>query len=144
MNIKLYKSLDDKKKLSKNLTNEKIMTGNVKIPTDIINPVIIIEYFANFNDFNYCYIEEFKRYYYIKDFNIIGKTIEINSHEDVLMSNKNSLLSLSATISRAENKPLINGYLLDDKFQAYSYKQITTKNFPNGINNDSIILITVG
>lgn len=78
-------------------------------------------------DVNYIYIEEFKRYYFVKDINIINSKLFILSCEcDVLDSHKDELLVLDALIER--NEFLYNN-LLEDNMASYLYdKDITLYN----------------
>ena len=63
MNISLYKNSSDSRCINKKITLVSSMTGNLKNESSIINPTILIE--TDNIDFNYLYIQEFKRYYYV-------------------------------------------------------------------------------
>lgn len=147
----LYIVADDKKKVNKGLTNvvKNAVSITYKDSTEQINPVIILNKDTeNLNNVNYVYLSDKNKYYFVTDspIELTGKRIAYSLHEDVLMSAKSKFLNLKATIDRAEtdSSRIRNGYLIDEQFKAYAYEQITTKKFPNGIQNDSIILITVG
>lgn len=72
-------------------------------------------------DVNYVYIEEFKRYYFIKDINVINSKLFILSCEcDVLDSHKDELLELDAVIERNE---FIYDDSLEDKLEQFEYYQ---------------------
>lgn len=143
MVIKLYKTVSDPKTVNKILNDEKAITGVARNPVNIVNPIIEIE-----NDnttlagYNYAYIEDYNRYYYVTvqadSYNM--NTLTLTS--DVLMTAKAWLLARPATITR--NEKLYNSYLTDPSFNAYAYKNIVTRTFPAGITQDNIILMTVG
>ena len=87
MNITLYKNSSDKRCMNKKITAVSTLIGNLKDACSIINPSIIIE--TDDIDFNYMYIKEFNRYYFVNDITIIrNKLIQVDGTVDVLMSNK--------------------------------------------------------
>ena len=88
------------------------------------------------------YCTDTARYYYIEDYEIKNQTVKINCKEDVLMTYKTQILSQKCTISKNEN--IKNAYLYDNGYQLLTYKKIVTKEFPKGLTNNSIILMTVG
>lgn len=117
MTIKLYKCLDRKNKLNKTLQNEKIITGSLKNKVSVINPTIILKRETNFNfsDYNYCYIEEFNRYYFIQNININNLSLfEIELKEDVLMSFKSDIKKMTVQINESDRP---NDNFLDCKMQ---------------------------
>ena len=143
MTIKLYKCVSDPKTVNKILNDEKTITGIVKDPVNVVNPVIEIE---GDNDtlagYNYAYIQDWARYYFISP---QADSYNLNTYSfttDVLMTAKPWLLSRLATVTR--NEKLYNSYLTDPDFNAYAYRNIVTKAFPSGITEDNIILMTVG
>ena len=145
MVIKLYKTGSDPKYVTKTLTNELVVSGVCRDPVNYIDPVIEIQ---GSNDahmlegYNYMYIEDFGRYYFI---NVTPESYNLNTvsgHCDILSSAATFLAARTATITR--NESLYNAYLNDPDFNTYAYSNIVTKAFPNAVNLDSIILMTVG
>ena len=96
---------------------------------------------SDFNKINYLYIDSYKRYYFV-DVTIENGFLVLNCSIDVLMTYKSAILNLTATVTRNEN--LKNGYLEDKNYNIMSYENIVCKTFPNGLTNDSIILMTAG
>lgn len=143
MVIKLYITTSDPKYVEKELTGEISINGVVRDPVDVINPVIELE---NNNTtlagYNYAYIEDYARWYFIEVQNDSYNMNTIRLHCDVLKTARAWLLARMATVSR--NEKLYNAYLNDPNFSAYAYTNIVTKAFPNAITGDSIILMTVG
>lgn len=70
MNITLYVNNSEKNKIGKNLTNDFSLSGTLRDATNIINPVILIE-LNEIGNYNYCYIPNFNRYYFITDITVI-------------------------------------------------------------------------
>ena len=90
------------------LTQVAQLTGNLREPSDLINPSITIEY-SGLPGTNYAYISGFGRYYFITNITSIATNLwRLDMHEDVLMTfrgNKNGLSStglygLTAYVSR--------------------------------------------
>ena len=113
-------------------------TTNVIIEVEKSNPVAY--------NYNYMYISEFKRYYYIDDIvNISNSRWEIHASVDVLYSFKNDILLTQAIIDKTEIESASNLYLDDGSFVMDSRKYNEVKEFPNGLNeNGSYILICAG
>lgn len=144
MVIKLYVNSSDPKTVDKTITDELIISGTARDPLDMINPSIEVEgdIVSSIGKYNYMYIEDYGRYYFIT---ITGDSYHLNTitgHCDVLATCKNWLRLRQATITR--NEALYHAYLEDPNFSAYAYTNIVTKKFPNAINLDSIVLMTVG
>lgn len=145
MVIKLYKTESDPKNVTKTLTDELSLTGVCRDPVNYVDPVIEIQGSSSahmLEGYNYMYIEDFGRYYFI---NVTPESYDlniVNGHSDVLMTASAWLKQRSATITRNEN--LYNSFLNDPDFNAVAYRNIVTKTFPTPINSDSIILMTVG
>ena len=105
MRIKLYKVYDRENKLNKTLNNEKVLTGSLKTKVSVYNPVIMLKSVDfNFSDYNYCYIEDFDRYYFIEDIEIDALTLfEIRLREDVLMSFNSDIKNKTVQINESSN-----------------------------------------
>ena len=71
MTIKLYKYHGDNRKIEKSLDLvQTISNATVVESMDIIDPVIILEVdqtFSSVISFNYIYIQDLKRYYYVNN-----------------------------------------------------------------------------
>lgn len=103
MTIIFYKTLSKPNEINKVLQNSFTITGNFKTDTDIIKPIIKVLNTTDFNifNYNYCYISELKRYYFIEDITILAdKLFFISLSLDVLYTYKNAILSSVANISR--------------------------------------------
>lgn len=103
MTIIFYKTLSKSNEINKVLQNSFTITGNFKTDTDIIKPIIKVLNTTDFNifNYNYCYISELKRYYFIEDITILAdKLFFISLSLDVLYTYKNAILSSVGNVSR--------------------------------------------
>ena len=148
MKIKFYINNSRFDRLNKNdyLTNEKtIDTFYFKSKEDTNDLTIQINDKSFLKDYNYCYIEELKSYYFIVSKTVINNSIiELTLHNDLLMTFKDKLLEQDCIISRQEK--VFDAYLNDDTIQVESYERIQTRLFPNGFSNSdaSFILVVCG
>lgn len=141
MNILLYKTTNANNDLNKTISDKVELVGALRDASSIIAPSILIQ--SNPIGYNYAYIPEFGRYYYIKNITTFRKgAFVVDLKCDVLMSFKEEILNMSGIVSR-----LTNG---DD----YANRDIKTKclethrrlDFPETpfTRNGSYILISKG
>lgn len=117
MNVIFYTVTDDNRKVEKALNSPVTYGCNLKNDCSIIKPIIILQFSAitDLTNRNYCYISDFKRYYYIKNYTVRTQNIiEVELSVDVLMSNASQIKNLNGIISRQENE--FNAYVTDDRF----------------------------
>ena len=142
MNIVFYKTASDKRRVSKLLTDAVTLDVNLKDATQYRPVVMEISKGQNIEDKNYAFIPSWAAYYYvsIKDFGngYVRVTLEL----DRRMTFANQIRALSGTVTRNENE--YNGYIIDEKYIGLAYEEVVSKPFPNAMDNDSIVLITVG
>ena len=149
MQIDLFTCTAERNRVNKSdhITNRFTMSGTIKAPTSAMNVVVEIEKTnpITFN-YNYMYIGEFGRYYFIDDITTVGnKRWIISASVDVLFSFLNDILSTTAIIDKVENETAANLYLDDGSFVMDSRKYNEVKEFPSGLNeNGSYILICAG
>lgn len=114
MNVTLYKTSDDMRKVNKTLTTigtQKTLTIYDSI--DIISPVFVLDYNADLLTANYLYCGNLARYYFINDITLdSGKRMYISCSEDVLMTFRTQLLNCECCVMRNENAL---GEVVDDK-----------------------------
>lgn len=144
MDVITYTTTDEAEKVTKTLTNAATYSNvTMKDPTDTVHPVVTIQTSANLSSVNYMRIERYGRYYFVeKPIAVKNEVWELHCTSDPLMSFKESLLNVSGTVTRSET--LFNAYLNDPEYKALAYRKCVTKAFPNEINNDHVVLITVG
>ena len=144
MDILLYNNTSELNALTKTLINETTYTGVLKDNCSVINPTFILSE-TNPTGFNYAYIAEFARYYYIVDvINTSNGLWEITLMCDVLMSFASDILSCNAIIENTELNETTN-YLESEIYQALVKTKTDILEFPNGLlDSGEYILITAG
>lgn len=105
MTIEIGVCLDEKNKLTKTFNSLYSLTGYIKEPSSVIDPVILIEEDLSFiTGCNYIYIPAFRRYYYIRNMkSATNTTCTIESHVDVLKSFQSDILACSGYVDRNED-----------------------------------------
>jgi len=130
LTVKLHHNSSPDNKIGKSLDAGLSMNCVLKEESSILKPTIIIEAATAPITYNYMYIQELQRYYFIDD--IVSKNNkiwEITGHVDVLQTFQNGILAQDAVIRRQQNK--YNLYLNDPDFMTYNYDQLQTLYFSN-------------
>lgn len=144
MTIDLYNISDDPRVVSKTLgTAVESLTDAIRTPVTAEGGAVTVDTSTDLSGVNYAYISDFGRYYYVEQVTALRNNIwTLTLRTDVLMSFASEIRGLTGTVDR--NEGLADAYLQDGQYMAKVYKQITTKAFPNSMDSDSIILMTVG
>lgn len=145
--IKLMSNLSPVEKIGKNLQAGVDLTGcTLKDTTSIISPVIRVRSSdIGIPTYNYMYIEEFGRYYFIDDIVSVNDGLwEISAHVDVLETYKRGILGNTAVLRRQQNK--FNTYLNDERWPVYTYDDVITFKFTDSGFKKSLeyLLIVAG
>ena len=148
MTIKTYRFLGDSRKIDKTLTPVKtysnaVIVGDMSIHTPTIS--LQLDSFTDVINFNYIYIQELRRYYYVVDSTIREDGfVQIGCKVDVLKSFKNDILASTQYIDRQQNKCTYQ--LPDGMYNIKSNRNLTIKNFGNVIiePNANFLLQTSG
>lgn len=101
MIINLLKTDSEMNRLVKKYSAVKSVSGNLTDACSIINPDFTLEYDAAIYNANYCYIPEFKRYYFITEIIVEEKFMMIKMHADALMNAHDAVMKARATILRS-------------------------------------------
>lgn len=143
MNLTFYKNTSDPRKAVKTLTSlGQIQNCILRDEQPVIDPVFEVASAALPDDFNYCYCDYTGRYYFTGDPIMVRSGLwRIPCHVDVLSTYYTDLAAKQATITR--NEFIKNGYMLDDKYKSKVYTEFVTHQFPNAMDDDCLILITV-
>lgn len=133
MTVTLFNNSSDKRQLNKNITEIKTIAAISKGDINIISPTIIINYFNNV-DFNYCYISDFKRYYFVNSITLLqGQRVQIELKIDVLMTYKEEIKNLTVNVLRYEN--IEPTFLTDSRIPLFSDTIQKVIEFPENIFN---------
>lgn len=145
MEITLYKTSDENNKIDKTLSEPYNMIGSLRNESNVIRPSILIE-IENPTRYNYMYIPEFGRYYFIKEITSVRTNLwRIDCEVDVLKSYADKIKTLTVIIDKNKDYSKTNQYLNDGSFVIENKNTIEIKNFTNGFNNESsYVLITAG
>jgi len=150
MQIDLFNCKAERNRVNKSgfLSARFTLDGTLKDNTSITNPVITIEKTSNpvSYAYNYMYISQFGRWYFIDDIvNIHNNIWEIHASCDVLFSFMNDIKSSYGVIDKYENQGTSNVYFDDGSFIMDARKDVQVMEFPNGLNETgSYILICAG
>lgn len=129
LTVTLYNNGSPVEKIGKTLTNGSDFSCLLKDATSILRPTIEVSSSSNLSGFNYMYISDFSRYYFIDDIvSTHNNRWEISAHVDVLETYKTAILANTAVIKRQESQ--YNLYLDDPDFMSYNYDRIQTIKFP--------------
>lgn len=129
------------------LANPYQLNGTLRSPSSVIDPVITIQKTnPTHYGYNYMYIPEWDRYYFINNITSVNNDLwEINAHVDVLMSWKGEIKATKAIIEKSNVMALSNMYMDDGSFVMDSRKYTHVSEFPNGLDVDGrFILICAG
>lgn len=143
--ISLFKTASENNRVVKVLTDEKQLTGELRNQTSVLNPSIRIESADNISTYNYAYISEFGRYYYIIDIVSVRTNCWVVSLRcDVLMSYKDEILGLNVILDNTQETGLSN-YLASPNWVNLVKTKTDIKSFPSGLSEQGeFILITAG
>ena len=96
-----YNCSDENKKLKKNISFISDKEIYIMDGVDILQPVFILSDF-DITNINYCYIDKFKRYYFIEWTTQENGMFLATCKVDVLFTYKNSILTISALIKKQD------------------------------------------
>lgn len=146
MDIILYVNSSERQAITKTLSNGLTLTGSLRNESSVINPTILIET-TNPSSYNYAYIPEFGRYYFITDIVSVRTNLwRVSMSVDVLMSFAQSILDLDVIVSDASigdyDSPT---YMNGDVWQTTVKDKTDVITFPSGLlDSGEYILITSG
>ena len=143
MEVHFFVNESERNTIGKVLKNELTVSGTLKKECSILRPSIL---FSGINPaiYNYAYIPEFGRYYFIGNPVSVRENLwEIPFTVDVLESWKSQIKQQVAIIERQEND--WNLYLNDGTFKAESTNKTATLLFPNDLfTQENYILCVAG
>lgn len=134
-------------KITKNIGSNTLQfscTGVLRDESSVVDPVILIEH-ANPVSANYAYIAEFRRYYYIRNWEAVRSGLwRCTMHTDVLKTFSEGILGSPCVVSKSSNR--FNLYLNDNDYKIKQNDLISTQVFPNGfdIGNIRFVLTLLG
>ena len=145
MEIKLYKTSSPRKKLVKELSDGITLVGTLRAQSSVMSPTFTVQDTAVVG-YNYCYIPDFGRWYYINGINALRANLfELSLGIDVLMTYAAQILTNEAIIDKTQSGGNSYVYIDDGSIVNTVRHTVETINFPNGFNEQGeFILITAG
>ena len=134
-----YNCSDENKKLKKNISFISDKEIYIMEGVDILRPVFILSDFDIAN-INYCYIDKFKRYYFIEWTTQENGMFLATCKVDALFTYKNSILTISALIKRQEF--VYDEFLIDENVKE-KVGTFTEKKKIGSIGNTISYVLTV-
>lgn len=96
--IDLYSYTDRENTVNKTLTDPTTIEGLMRDAVNILQPVIRLKHTGTFN-YNYCFVRDLNRYYYITGYTVIDNTqIELRLRIDVLKTYEDAIMSATGTV----------------------------------------------
>ena len=143
MEITLYKISDENNKIDKTLSEPYKMIGSLRNESNVIRPSILVE-IENPTKYNYMYIPDFGRYYFIKEITSVRTNLwRLDCEVDVLKSYADKIKTLTVIINKNKDYSKTNQYIDDGSFIIENKNTIEIKNFSNGFNDEpNYVLVT--
>ena len=142
MQIILYKNTRPSRNIARTLTIPLTLSGEPRSADtmDILNPEIVLQYnSAVLSGYNFCYIPDFNRYYFINDFRIIGRTILLSMHVDVLYTYRGAVLNSQCIAERSSSNYEL--MLEDTAVSAVAGYDIFSRSLPYAFRPDQGIYV---
>lgn len=145
MKIIFYYNTSEKNKIGKTLINAFETNCTLKSECKITEPEIVVEC-ESLVGYNFCYIPDFKRYYFINEMTSVRNGIwRIALSVDVLESYKIEILNLVCIVDKQNSGSLSSNYIDDGSYVNEVKNKIEVLNFPSGFNESAdFILVTAG
>ena len=141
--IVLMNNQEELNKISKSPVTVMTLNGTLREETDLVDPIINVEYSGTLTNVNYMYIQEFSRYYFITKIESVRTNLwRIYAHCDVLKTYSEAILGTPCVVARSENR--YNLYLNDSAFKAYSNPRLQIAKFPQKFTGEDYVLIMKG
>lgn len=145
MNVSFYYNQSDDRQINKTLIEEKVFEGTVRDNVDIMNPVVRF-FSSEILRYNYCYIPDFQRYYFITSVTAVSNDIyDVSFTTDVLMSFRGEILQYPVVVYKQSQKSNGDEYIDDSSLVTDNLLFSTVYNFSRGfLDKPEYILITAG
>lgn len=142
-NITFMNNQEELNKITKRPSSVMTLQGHLREETDIVNPVINIEYAGTLTNVNYMWIPEFNRYYFITKIESVRTGLwRVYAHCDVLKTYAEGILGTPCVVARNEKQ--YNLMLNDSYFKVYANPRLQVANFPNKFSGYSYVLVMKG
>lgn len=143
--VKLYSNSSDPFVVHKSITLKNTVYCQFTESTPIDSPDLLLDMRNGIKDFNYCYIEEFGRYYYCYPETVNGNQMRLRCESDPLMSFWNSAMYSNCVAERSTSSP--NPDIVDEMLPFNSIPKYIRRKMANGFTPSSsggCYILTVG
>lgn len=101
MEIIFYKVSDSDNTINKTLLSPKTEKITLRKRVDILNPQLLLKFDETIFDYNYCYIPELERYYFMRSIDSVNNQVwKVELEIDVLETYKSTILSSNAAFRK--------------------------------------------
>lgn len=142
MIIRLYITPSEPNRLDKKLTHELQINGSLRDECSVITPVIEVNKGQGITNYNYVYIPNFGRYYFITDITAVRTDLwRLQLQVDPLMSFKEAIKNVTGIAQR--NEKVFNLYIPDNEWSNDARGLISYRNI-GGFNGWTPIIVVKG
>lgn len=141
MTVDFYNMKLKKNELNKVLNTPIVKACSVKDGITLEDPVLYLGYDATLLTYNYVYIPDFQRYYFVTGREIDGQTMYISLHVDVLTSFKNDILASTGTATRSN---FYNKNIPDKMVASLPGENIQYRTLSSAFSGETYVLILGG
>ena len=143
--MELYITKDAANVINKTLQSVAVVPVTLKGKLDVLNPTISLhitdDLATKMLSCNYCYIDEFKRYFFINDIKVLGKVVELSLEVDVLETYRSEILTSECVYNSRISVGDYNAVIGD----AESREVVTaTQSNVTLVDGNTVLLATVG
>lgn len=128
MTIVFFQMNDEVNAFPKALENGVTLEGSLRGECDVLNPSIEVEDFPPNTTYNYCYIYDFSRYYFVTgQTSVNNKVTRFNLKVDVLQTYAYYIWQLEGVVGRTEDYTKCNPLFNDEKIiklPTYDYSRV--------------------
>lgn len=144
MTIKFYQNSSEPIAVDKALLELIEVEGALRESSSIVDPILnVSDLYDYVGSINYAYIEEFDRYYFVKNITSVRENLwRMSLHVDVLYTYRDSIRNNSAIIERNQN--YYDLLLNDGLFQTQQEPKIWQVKFPGGFTRTDFVLAVAG
>lgn len=136
---------EERNKLYKSFHAEYSGSGTLREETSIIKPVVNIQSSVDtVASYNYAYIPEFNRYYFINDITSVTSGItQISMEVDVLMTYYSGICNMKGIIDRSSIPDYIDKYMDDSLMPSRVIPWVDCYNFEKTMETDQSVILVV-
>ncbi len=142
--LNLYKYEGRADTVNKDLGTSSVMLGVVRDDIDLLNPRLRVRYEGDLMEYNYCYIPELKRYYYIDQVDVLSSDeYTIYLVVDVLKSYQSQIIGATGRVIQSDtaDKYSSNREIVYSKIPNFEKISFPNTNLLNSEGN--IIMVSI-